>query len=261
MKYLFLIFFVSQQAFSYSKETYSQLMEVAGNAFNDNDLFTACEMFKELSSMALKDGLQPDEFKKMETITCKYYEISSAAESNDLLSACELSKELNNVYFDENIARKNSEVSEKICREYENQASKQSEDDSENSIGSESLHGNAKIVDRKDHALPIKYAITQDSIQIYNDGDCPLYKVEIRTYSPNKEGLKGIVNLINSRVMGLDNFTKKIGTIEKYESILVQRNELLNMKGERLSHYYIVGTWHISASYCGENRSINIAGD
>lgn len=110
--------------------------------------------------------------------------------------------------------------------------------------------------------LPIR--LVEDSItgglSVINNGQCPIYKLEISTIPPAQDNLVGVMSKFNAYLFGKGSFQKTLGTLEKGETLYIDKTSILNNEGKKLGNDYVVGVWRLTGNYCGENASVSYAG-
>ena len=119
----------------------------------------------------------------------------------------------------------------------------------------------APIVSASNLPIELRDFNRTNDLRVKNDGNCPIYKLMIRTVPPEQDGVLNFLARAGAEIAGLGAFTKAIERLEVGESIIVSRSSLLNNEGRKLNNDYMVGSWYFEGSYCGESKSVSFKGD
>ena len=103
----------------------------------------------------------------------------------------------------------------------------------------------------KDMLLPLltSHDKNENLIKITNNGECPIYKLEMWTLPPNSTFIQ--------RVTRNASFKLDVGTLEKNGQKTIQFRDLINSDGKRLDDNYVIGSIRFKGSYCGDTLQAN----
>ena len=103
-----------------------------------------------------------------------------------------------------------------------------------------------------DNDLSIQLRGTNTQYTVINTSNCYIYKLNVRSVPPKKEGVGNFFSRLGAEVAGIASFSKRLGAIPKGESITFKLSDLTNSDGRKLTSDYIIGSLKFTGSNCGE---------